>query len=320
VCSLFLLTSDKEPRSFVNMLRFFTGMTLGRTFGAVLGTGAVLFGVYVYLFFSLPRQSVGSPASADRLQWPTSAPIEENQWSVFQSLRTGAPPSSLGPLAARFRLAGTFFAFGDASETSNSYCKAILDDLDKKEQCLVAEGDDLGGVRVARILRDRVVLLGPAGEEELWLSFSGGRAGSNVLSAAGTPAPGSGELPGLEVNRFGKRVGEGRWVLSRDALMEYYREVMEDPERLASLYVSMKPDYKEGSIAGYLVDPEGEQDFFRATGLQNGDIVRKVNSMNMVSQRRAEYFIGEFAKNRVSALVIDIERDGQPKKLIYMIR
>ena len=303
-----------------NMWRLFKGMTLRRILGAVLGAGAVVIGIYACLFLSLPRQLMGNASPANHFQWPNPSSIRENDWSVFQSLRSDTPPSSSGPLAARFRLAGTFFAFGDAADTSNSYCKAILDDLQKKEQCLVSEGDDLGGVRVSRILRDRIILLGPAGEEELWLSFAGGRSGSNVLSSAGTAAPGSGQLPSLEENRFGKRVGEGRWVLSRDALMSYYREVKEDPERLASLYVSMKPDYKEGSIAGYLVDPEGEQEFFKATGLQNGDIVRKVNSMNMISQKRAEYFIGEFAKNRMSALVIDIERGGQAKKLIYMIR
>jgi type II secretory pathway component PulC len=302
------------------MLRLFTGMTLKRAFGAVLGIGVLAYGLYAYLFFSLPQPSEERSAPADRFEWSEPVRIQENHWSVFQSLRADAPPSSLGPLAGRFRLAGTFFASGDTPEISNSYRKAILDDLEKKEQCLVSEGDELGGIRVARILRDRVVLLGPAGEEELWLSFAGDRSGSNTLSAAGTAAPGSGELPVLEVNRFGKRVGEGRWVLNRDALMNYYREVMEDPERVASLYVSMRPDYKEGAIAGYRVEPEGERDFFKAAGLQSGDIVRKVNSMNMISQKRAEYFIGEFAKNRVSALVIDIEREGQSKKLIYMIR
>ena len=310
----------KEPHFFGNMLRLFTEMTLKRTFGAVLGIGALVFSLYTYLFFSLPQPSAESTVLANRFEWSEPVQMEKNDWSVFQPLQADAPPSSLGPLAARFRLAGTFFAFGDTIENSNNYCKAILDDLQKKEQCLVSEGDDLGGVRVARILRDRVVLLGSAGEEELWLSFVGGHSDSNTLSSAGMTAPGSGELPALEVNRFGKRVGEGRWVLNRVALMNYYREVMEDPERVASLYVSMKPDYKDGAIAGYLVDPEGEKDFFRATGLQNGDIVRKVNSMNMVSQKRAEYFIGEFVQSRMSALVLDIERQGQPRKLIYMIR
>jgi type II secretory pathway component PulC len=302
------------------MLRLFTGMTLKRAFGTVLEIGAAASGLYAVLFFSLPQPSTESSVSANHFEWSKPVPIPENDWSVFQSLRADTPSSSLGPLASRFRLAGTFFAFGDAAEASNNYCKAILDDLQKKEQRLASEGDDLGGVKVARILRDHVVLLGPAGEEELWLSFSGGRAGSNALSSTGVAASGASEAPALEVNRFGKRVGEGRWVLNRDALMKYYREVMEDPERVASLYVSMKPDYKEGVIAGYLVDPEGEKDFFQATGLQGGDIIRKVNSLNMISQKRAEYFIGEFAKSRVSALVIDIEREGNPKKLIYLIR
>ena len=65
---------------------------------------------------------------------------------------------------------------------------------------------------------------------------------------------------------------------------------------------------------------EGEPDFFKAVGLQNGDVIRKVNSMNMTSQRRAEYLMGEFFKNRLNAFVFDIERQGQPQKLIYLLR
>jgi hypothetical protein len=42
--------------------------------------------------------------------------------------------------------------------------------------------------------------------------------------------------------------------------------------------------------------------------------------MRMVSQRRAEYFLSEFLKNRVSALVLDVEREGKPEKMIYLIR
>ena len=103
--------------------------------------------------------------------------------------------------------------------------------------------------------------------------------------------------------------------------MNYYSELMDDPERIAALYVSMKPEYAEGgSIAGYVLDMQGEKEFFEAAGLQNGDIVRKVNSLQMSSQKRAEYFIGEFAKNRLNAVVLDVERGGQNRKLIYLIR
>ncbi len=55
-------------------------------------------------------------------------------------------------------------------------------------------------------------------------------------------------------------------------------------------------------------------------GLRDGDVVRKVNSMRMTSQRRAEYFIGEFVQDRLGAVVIDVERDGQPQKLVYLVK
>ncbi len=64
----------------------------------------------------------------------------------------------------------------------------------------------------------------------------------------------------------------------------------------------------------------GEKDFYSEVGFQDGDIVRKVNSMRMTSQRRAEYFIGEFVQDRLGAVVIDIERNGEPKKLVYLVQ
>lgn len=283
-----------------------------------LAVAAIVFsaGGYVYFGWALPAPPAAAPAARQQLEWPRIAAPGPADWAVFRSPE-GRVPAQTGPLARRFRLAGTFFAFGDAG-SEGSYCKAVLDDVEKKDQYLVKEGDALEDVRVVRILRDRVVLRSGDEEEELWLSFSG------VPAGAGQPAPrgaaAGAELPALEENRFGKRVGESRWVFNRDALMTYYQELIDDPERLAAVYVSMKPDYKDGKIAGYLVDIEGEKEFFQAAGLRNGDIVRKVNSMNMTSQKRAEYFIGEFVKNRVNAVVFDIERDKQAKKLIYLIR
>ena len=42
--------------------------------------------------------------------------------------------------------------------------------------------------------------------------------------------------------------------------------------------------------------------------------------MQMTSQSRAEYFLGEFVKDRLSAVVLDIERDEKDQQLIFMIR
>ena len=78
---------------------------------------------------------------------------------------------------------------------------------------------------------------------------------------------------------------------------------------------------KDNVLAGYRLNTSlGEKEFYTQVGLQDGDVVRRVNSMRMTSQRRAEYFIGEFVQNRLGAVVIDIERNGQPKKLVYLVK
>lgn len=266
----------------------------------------------------MPDVAVQPDASAiEPASWSTPPSFDANAWDAFVQGRGGAPVAG-GPLARRFRLAGTFFAFADPRDgAADSSCKAILDDVERKTQHLVGEGETIEGVQVARIFRDHILLRSGGREEELWLSYATATTGSG--RAPGTPdAAQAGEV--LEKSRFGTRVGEHRWVLNRDSLMEYYRELREDPERIAHLFVSMKPDYREGAVAGYNVNMTGEHDFFKAAGLQEGDTVRKVNSLAMTSQARAEYFIGEFLQGRLTAVVLDIERGGNPQKLIYLIR
>jgi type II secretory pathway component PulC len=200
--------------------------------------------------------------------------------------------------------------------------RAIVDDLQNERQYLIAEQDTLGRAQVYRILRDRIILRLDGREEVLWLSFSGGKdRGPGPSRSQQTTATGPAAAEPLEVTRYGKRVGERRWVMQRESLMDYYEELLDEPERLANIYISLKPDYNENQrIDGYELDMAGEEDFFKAVGLRQGDHIRKVNSMRMTSQSRAEYFLSEFAKNRVSALVLDIERANEPMKLIYLIR
>jgi len=274
--------------------------------------------LYARMYTALPDIPVTKQSVTDLPAWPSIHPISNEQWKVVRHLRGGAPLAD-GPLAQRFRLAGTFFSFAENAGGGEAFCKAILDDLKDKQQHLVKEGDPIDGVIVVRVYRDHVVLRDDTREEELWLSFSDGSAEGDARTEQANERS-SKEAAPLEVNRFGKRVGESRWVLKRDALMDYYDELREDPERIAALYVSMKPDYQEGAVAGYHVNITGEDDFFSAVGLKEGDTVRKVNSMKMTSQSRAEYFIGEFVKGRLSAVVLDVERGDEKKKLIYLIR
>lgn len=279
---------------------------------------------YGYRYARLPEATPPAKKPArPGLQWPEVKLPADDDWLVFDRAGQAARPAAAGPPSDRYRLAGTFFAFGSSPEQQpDGMRSAILDDFKSDTQHLLKEGERAGDLRVMRIFPDHVVLEQGGSEFELWLSFSDKRPAA--------PRPAEREekprlvrhedQPALETSRFGKRVGETRWVFQRDRLMDYYNELLEDPERLASLYLSMKPDYREGDIEGYYVDMEGEEEFFETVGLRSGDVVRRVNSMNMINQSRAEYFIKEFVKGRLSAVVLDIEREGNEEKLVYLIR
>jgi len=257
------------------------------------------------------RHTVAVPTA---FSWPA---IESSRWNLFRSGAPVAPPPSTGSLSSRYRLAGVFVMLSSSGRVGGENRCAILDDLQSKQQILATEEEQIGPVRVVRVENDHVVLSGGSGEETIYLAAGtiGDSGKRPVASALNKP-------PILESNRFGNRIGETRWEFSRAAVLEYYQEMMDDPERLVSLFMAMEPDRNEaGKVAGYRVNMDvGEKEFYTQMGFQQGDVVRKVNSMRMTSQRRAEYFIGEFVQSRLGAVVIDIEREGQSKKLIYLIK
>jgi type II secretion system protein C len=281
-----------------------------------------LSGYYFFQFTSLRTEAVPTRSSQQVFAWPANEEPPAELWNVFAPA-AGASLSAeaSGPMGQRFRLAGTFFSYADPMGTSQKpESRAIIDDLQNKQQHLVRENDLFEGVRVVHIYRDRVAVEFQGRTEELWLSYAGGPSSAKTAASGDSNQLAQADADALETTRFGKRIGENRWVFQRDGLLKYYQELLDDPERMAAIFLSMKPDYQQGRIAGYHVDMEGEKDFFREVGLQQGDIVRKVNSMRMTSQARAEYFLGEFMKNRMSAVVMEIDRDGKSQKLIYLLR
>ena len=252
-------------------------------------------------------------ARFESFRWPQ---LPAGVWSRMRA--TGTQVSAAGAtLAERYRLAGTFLILADDGSDGSGHRSAILDERQTRQQHLLKEGEAVNDVRVVRVARDYVILSDGRREEKIEMD-SGTAAAAAPQQAATAPLV---EQPILESNRFGNRVGETRWEFSRAAVLDYYNEMMESPERLASLFLAMDADRdEEGKVAGFRLNMDvGEREFYTLVGFQDGDIVRRVNSMRMTSQRRAEYFIGEFVQDRLGAVVIDIERDGQPLKLVYLV-
>lgn len=261
-------------------------------------------------------------ASLDASPDTPAVKLSPDAWSVFRRTVDAIPTEVAGD-SAQFRLAGTFFLLDPESEGAAEERGAILDDIEANQQLVVREGQNVKGYAVRRIFSERVLLERDGEELELTLSFKGTPGAPAPRDVADAP-PGvdlEDYEEALESNRFGARVGENRWVMSQDALRGYFDELMDSPERIEAIYRALAPERnEEGDITGYRYNKEGEDILYAAAGIQEGDIVRRVNSMNMISQRRAEYFIGEFIQGRMGAVVLDIERDGAEQKLIYLLR
>ncbi len=276
----------------------------------VLGT------VLVRTWTTLPQIPTPESSAAKPLDFAATRTgnVTGAVWSVLSLPGAATTPASAPSGARRFRLAGTFFVDG-ADEQARR--KAILDDGVRHEQQIVSEGDTVAEARVERIFFDHVTLRIAGAAEDIWLDFGRARTPvppSNVVVAADAAAAGT--------NRFGgAKLQVDRWQFSRQALLNYYQELLDEPDRMVAVFDSLKPvRTADSKISGYVVGVEGEADFFKAVGLNNGDIVRQVNSVPMTSRRRAEFFIDQFLKDRMNALVLEVERDGQTSKQVYLVR
>jgi len=284
--------------------------------GGVLAVTAVVGIVYARAWKSVAEDVAPVDAQGGSV---TATPhdnemIAPKTWSVFVSSQTPQGHPGNVPSAERFRLAGTF-AIESASGARLQ--KAILDDAQRNEQKIVGEGDVLDGITVEAIRYDRVTLRTPTGTKDLVLEFaslSGDTAGGDTNRiSTGTQ---------VTSNRFNCiKVKDDRWQFSRQPLLDYYQELLDEPDRMVAIFDTMKPVRNEQNrITGYVVGIEGEKDFFDAVGLHEGDIVRQVNSVAMTNRRRAEFFIDEFLKNRMNAVVLDVERDGKVQKQVYQLK
>ncbi len=257
------------------------------------------------------------PKDAEPLPSPE---IDAAAWRVLSPAPD--PEGGGDEITRRFRLAGTLFGFGVGSAEAP---QAILDDKLLVVQRLVRRGDEVApGVRLLEVRTDSVVLEGSKWREELHIERISGAS-----SGARTPA-----IPGAEIplsaseaeDRFGgRRVFPGRWEFDRQALLRYYSELRDEPERLLAVFDSMEPLYQDNdpgtqTITGYRLNVRGEAPFFAAMGILPGDVVRSVNAVAMSNRRRAEAFIRAFVESDEDTFVIEVEREGTTTKQVYIVR
>lgn len=269
---------------------------------------------------SMPPVEGASMPAAESTADPDARLLEglQGQLSVFRARRQEAVGRSFG---AAFRFAGTFSVYGH--ETGEGvFRRAVVAYRPTGKQYIVSEGDEIEAVRVHEIGAQELLL--EKGGTIVRLSLAGveGTGTQDEPDARDAGSAGQDTAAGVaSTSRFGEQTEAGIWRMEREALLAYYEELLDEPERLLQVFDSMQPLYTEsGSIEGYRLEPVGEEEFFADVGFQEGDTVRSVNALPMTNRRRAEFFIRQVVENDMSAVVIDLEREGEPVRMVYEIR
>jgi general secretion pathway protein C len=239
------------------------------------------------------------PAAAPALAESAYAVIYERD--VFNAVKGEAPtdaPAEVKRSDLNVKLWGTAVA----GDPARSY--AIIEDQVARRQQLYRVGDPILDVAtLARVEWGRVVLSRDGAEEVLELSSARGPAG-----AAGVPVASAAAVQ----DRI-RRTGDGTFAIDR-------REVERTIENLNEVFTQARavPHFVDGKTVGFRVFAIKPGSVFEKIGLQNGDVIERVNGVELTDPTKAITLFTELQNE--GHIAVDLERNKQRKSLSYEIR
>ncbi|HZA50472.1 MAG TPA: type II secretion system protein GspC, partial [Myxococcaceae bacterium] len=173
-------------------------------------------------------------------------------------------------------------------------------------------GDRLQGAEVVTIERKRVILLN-AGRREYIDDQPGDGSGPMAVAPVG---PALGASP---VNTAGP-VGQGVRALSENEYEVQRTEIDRTLNDLNSVAMQARivPAFKDGVSQGFKLFSIRPDSIYTKIGIQNGDVVKRINGFDMNSPEKAlEVYSKLRESNRID---IEIERNGTPVRKTYNVR
>jgi len=200
---------------------------------------------------------------------------------------------------------------------------AVISDLDKGSTDYYRTGDRVKGYIVKEILREpqRAVIVN---EETRRLEYidavpgSGAPAAAAGLGSLGTapvppPGEGGGEPPGGGDHTDGiKQRGENDYSITRAKLDSTLGNLND-----IATQARMVPSFKNGVANGFKLFSIRPNSVFSAIGMQNGDVISRINGFEMNSPDKALEIYSRLKD--AGSLDIELERRGQPVKKHYSI-
>lgn len=211
---------------------------------------------------------------------------------VFNPARAGAP--------ARH---GALRLWGVGLQGSEA--RAVIEDTAAHHQELYRVGDRVGGARIASIDWDRVTLDDDGGEEVLELS-----------PPASAPAAGPAHEPAATEAAADDRIRQ----IADNAFIVDRREIAGAADNMSGLMTQLRAvaEVHDGRPAGFRLFQIRDDSLFARLGLQNGDVVQRVNGAQVADPAALLGFLQRLRTEPRVAL--DIVRGDAPRTMVYDLR
>jgi general secretion pathway protein C len=185
---------------------------------------------------------------------------------------------------------------------------AVIEDQQTHRQDLYHVGDQIRGARIAAIAWDRVTLEHGGQEAVLELAPPGERRGPEQAGAA-APAPDDAPSASATV----RRTGADAYIVDR-------RELAGVVDNMSGLMTQLRAvaEESDGRPSGFRLFQIKEDSIFRRLGLQDGDVVQRVNGTTVSEPASLLAFLGRLRSEPRVAL--DIVRAGAAHTLVYDLR
>jgi general secretion pathway protein C len=187
---------------------------------------------------------------------------------------------------------------------------AIIEDHQSRQQELYQVDDMIQDqARVVGISRCKVVVLREGTEEVIECPEPDADKGvkTSAVRYPGSPSPAS------DASYNVKKVSESEYVVDE-------QEVENALGNINQLLTQIRvvPNFQDGKADGFKVFAIKPESIFAKVGLQNGDVIRKVNDQDITSPEKA-FQVFQQLRNEKN-LSVEISRRGQTQSLSYEIR
>jgi general secretion pathway protein C len=205
----------------------------------------------------------------------------------------GKGPSSGGPAAesTNYKLIGTI--------EGGSFSGAVLEDA--SGQAFYGIHQKLpDGSQIITVMRDKVTLQRPD-KSKIDIQISDDDKIVNVQAPAGNAATGV------------KRVSDGKYMVDQ-------REMLASTENMSQILTQARalPYMEQGKTVGFRISEIAPGSIYEKIGLQNGDVIQKVNSQEVDDP--AKFFQLYQGLRTERFIAIDLIRGGARQTLNYEIR